>query len=429
MISTLGTVQKSLHCSRKCSETQWNSCCSPSGPPVVRARVRVSPKHVVSDQEIRQIPARVKSPRNLGLLQCYSATALYRLLQHANGASRRLFKYNIPVCPSSSECCCPEYWKSDEICGFYLWKAIAHAPYMTRQQKKSKGLEYVSKVPARIFRFGDVQVCDKYSALDHAKSAKQCYKNVKGSPRGQQRLCPACCLEARPSDILHQNHNERFCIFDHLKESLKQLAIQHVESCRVGKQSNKFEFLDLDLTTDTRTYIHCIPLVSSWKLPTCLYVATLFSSSAGDILLLVVVHEGAEHTSEAQTFLHCNHCHMVHSLDTFGHFWDTISIWFEAPSECRSGPIHTGTCAICGNKKQCEALRKLYQIITFGGQPKQGSQKMRTSCGPLSTASGCLPVSDIQEWLMIRNMENIEKAWQHQHQISSKKVQESHKSL
>jgi hypothetical protein len=57
---------------------------------------------------------------------------------------------------------------------------------------------------------------------------------------------------------------------------LKQLAIQHVESCRVGKQSNKFEFLDLDLTTDTRTYIHCIPLVSSWKLPTCLYVATLF---------------------------------------------------------------------------------------------------------------------------------------------------------
>lgn len=133
---------------------------------------------------------------------------------------------------------------------------------------------------------------------------------------GQQRLCPACCLEARPSDILHQNHNEQFCIFDHLKDSLKQLAIHRVESCRVGKQSNKLEFLDLDLTTDTRTYIHCIPLVSSWKLPTCLYAATLFSSSAGDILLLVVVHEGAEHTSEAQTFLHC---HMVHSLDTSGH--------------------------------------------------------------------------------------------------------------
>ena len=37
----------------------------PSGPPVVRASIRVSPMHVVSDQEIRQIPARVKSPRNL----------------------------------------------------------------------------------------------------------------------------------------------------------------------------------------------------------------------------------------------------------------------------------------------------------------------------------------------------------------------------
>lgn len=62
MQPTLGLRSKLPQVSRRLLDKHQNK---PSGPPVVRASIRVSPMHVVSDQEIRQIPARVKSPRNL----------------------------------------------------------------------------------------------------------------------------------------------------------------------------------------------------------------------------------------------------------------------------------------------------------------------------------------------------------------------------
>lgn len=65
MQPTLGLCSKLPQVSRRLLDRHQNK---PSGPPVVRASIRVSPMHVVNDQEIRQIPARVKSPRNLCLV-------------------------------------------------------------------------------------------------------------------------------------------------------------------------------------------------------------------------------------------------------------------------------------------------------------------------------------------------------------------------
>ena len=110
-----------------------------------------------------------------------------------------------------------------------------------------------------------------------------------------------------------------------------------------------------------------------------------------------------------------------------GHFWRRLQSAAAAPSILV--PVQSVARSI--DKQSNAQIISNWIKSNLEDNPREagdGSQKMRTSCGPLSTASGCLPVSDMQEWLVDswseiwRILRKPGSIMQHQHRRSSMKV-------